>query len=286
MFEWVEIANIPPLMELNSRLRQTLERDPEKKRIQEFFLEQLPYSISSTAMAIVTLVETQTIAPRSIPDFPREPNGVGVILLPDHVKNLMGFSIDNYFDSARRVQNAVNTYISKVLRLSVPSSMADLVKDVENNRLILPDNIKTIITRYWQRDGLRIKEYRDLAQHFTVLSSDARLYRMPNGCDYIYIVLPNNPSEKNPTLLKYDNPKVDAFEYIFGSYMMLYEYVYVIALALLNHTTATERGEINILFKTPLAIGTRRPEGHPIPDLARMVFQINKHREDIAKKYS
>jgi len=109
---------------------------------------------------------------------------------------------------------------------------------------------------------------------------------MPNGCDYIYIVLPNNPSEKNPTLLKYDNPKVDAFEYIFGSYMMLYEYVYVIALALLNHTTATERGEINILFKTPLAIGTRRPEGHPIPDLARMVFQINKHREDIAKKYS
>jgi hypothetical protein len=144
---------IPPLIELVSRLRQTLKREPEKNRIQEFFLEQLTYSMASAAMALVTLVETQTIAPRSIPDFPREPNGVGVVLLPEHVKNLMGFSIDNYYDSARRVQNAVNTYINKVLRLSVPSSMASLVKDVENNRLVLPDNINTIIIRYWQKDG-------------------------------------------------------------------------------------------------------------------------------------
>lgn len=286
MFEWVEVANVPHVLVLNSRLRQTLEREPEKQRIQEYFLEQLPYSLSAAAMALVTLAKSQLDAPRCIPDFPRDSNGIGVVLLPDHVKNMMAYPIDNYFDSARRVQNAVNTYISKVLKLSVPSSMADLVRDAEQNKVILPDKIKAIVTKYWELDGLRIKQYRDLSQHFVVVSSDARLFRMPKGPDYIYIVLPNNPSEKNPALLRYDNPRVDAFNYIFGSYMMLYEYIYVITLALLGYTTGTDGGEISILFKSPLAIGARQPEGHPIPNLDNMVLQINKHREDIAKKYN
>jgi hypothetical protein len=286
MFEGVEMANIPHLVVLNSRLRQALGDEPERQRIQEFSLEQLPYSMSAAAMAFVSLVKSQMDAPNCIPDFPRETNGVGIVFLPEHVRNMMGHSIDNYFDAATRVQNAVNTYISKLLKLSVPSSMSDMIKKIENKKLILPDNINAIITRYWQSDGLKIRHYRDLAQHFAVVSSDARLIRMPTGLNYIYIVLPNNPSEKSPVQLKYENPRIDAFDYIFSSYMKLYEYIYVVTLALLSYTTATDHEEISILFKTPLSLGARPPEGHPIPDLAKMVSLTNKYKEDIAKKYS
>lgn len=285
MFEWVKMASIPHLEVLNSRLRQSLCDEPERQRIQEFSLEQLPYSMSAAAMALVNLAKSQIDAPNSFPDFPRETNGVGIVLLPEHVRNMMGHSIDNYFDAATRVQNSVTTYISKLLKLSVPSSMSDMIKKIENKKMILPDIINTIIMGYWQSDGLKIRQYRDLAQHFAVVSSDARLIRMPTGLNYIYIVLPNNPSEKSPINLKYETPRVDAFNYIFSSYMRLYEYIYVVTLALLRYTTATDHDETSILFKTPLSLGARPPDGHPIPDLANMVSQINRYKDDIAKKY-
>ena len=285
MFEWVEIANIPHLLVLNSRLRQGLSSDPEKQRIQEYFLEQLPYSMSAAAMSLVNLAKSQIDAPTCIPDFPRDAKGIGIVLLPEHVKNLMGHSIDNYFDSARRVQNAVTTYIGKVLRISVPASISDMVKDIKNGNLSLPENINNVILKYWEVDGSKIKQYRDLAQHFVVVSSDARLFQIPGGRDYISIVIPNNPQEKSPVRLSFENPKVDAFDYIFKSFMMLYEFVYLSTLILLSYTSATDHEEITILFKTPLSPGAKQPEGHPIPDIEKMTSQIKKYKEGIAKKY-
>ena len=286
MFEWVEIANIPHLQILNSRIRQALGDEPEKQRAQDFSLEQLQYSMSAASMALIDLVIYQVDAPNCIPDFPREENGIGKILLPEHIRNMMGHSIDNYFDAARRVQNSVNNYVSKVLKISVPLSMADMIKDINNNKLILPDNIKTIILKYWGKDGLKIKQYRDLSQHFVVVSSDARLFRLPGGTNYIYILLPNNPHEKSPVSLNYENPRVNAFEYIFSSFMKLFEYVYLITYILLSYTTATEHEEVSILFKSPLSVGARRPEGHQIPDLDKVVSLLKKYKEDIVKKYS
>lgn len=112
MFEWVKMANIPHLAILNSCLRQAIGDEPERQRIQEYSLEQLPYSMSSAAMALVSLVKSQMEVPNCIPHFPKETNGVGIVCLPEHVRNMMGHSIDNYFDAATRVQNAVTTYIS------------------------------------------------------------------------------------------------------------------------------------------------------------------------------
>jgi hypothetical protein len=286
MIEGFEIGQIPHVTILNSRIRQAIGDDPEKQRVQEYYLEQLPYSLVASATALLNLTKAQNETPKLIPAFPREGSAIGVILLPEQFRNLMGFAIDNYFDSARRAQNATGIYISKVLRISVPASMADLIKDIESGKVTLPDDIKMIVLKYWKIDGIKVKHYRDLAQHHVVVSSDARLTLLPDGRELIHMTLPNNPSEKNPARLKYDNPTVDAFRYIFNSYMRLYEYIYTITYILLSYTLTPEHEVLSIMFKSPVTLGSKRPEGHPLPDINKVVELIKKHQTDIRSNIS
>ena len=79
---------------------------------------------------------------------------------------------------------------------------------------------------YWEANGKKIKDYRDLSQHHAVISSDARVRVLPDEKTFYYLVLPNNPEEKNPAKLSYVNPRIDAFPFILESYTKLYLYVF------------------------------------------------------------
>ena len=286
MFKGFEIGQIPHLMILGSHIRQSIGDDPEKQRIQEHYLEQLPYSLVASATALLNIAGALSDAPKHIPPFPREGTSAGIVLLPEHIRNVMGFAIDSYFDAARRTQNATCIYISKVFKISIPSSMADTFKDIEKGKICLPDNIKDIIIGYWNKDGLKVKHYRDLVQHHVVVSSDARLVLLPGGGELLYLTLPNNPTEKNPAQLKYIEPTIDAFRYIFSSFMMLYEYVFYITYNLLNYLPVPDHETMSIMFKSPLTVGAKKPEGYPLPNVNNVIEQILKHQGAIKSRVS
>lgn len=258
------LGQIPHLITLASRIRQASGDDSETQLLQEFYLEQLQYTIYSSANAVINLARTIGEAKNYLPPIGSDgKKNVGTIILPEPIKNQLGFTIDHYFDASRRSLNAVNIYLSKTLRISVPSSFSDLIKKMNAGTIHLPERIFALTINYWNSDGKLIKAYRDLAQHFAVISSDARIFILPDGRMLYYLLLPNNPEEKNPTKLCYDNPRIDAFPFILESYGKLYEFILELTHVLLSYTYNEGTETIPVIFKSPLRIGGKQKvEGH------------------------
>ena len=264
----IPIGQIPHLITLNSRIREASGDNPETQRLQEFYLEQLQYCVYAAVDAILGLADRLVHTTDSVP----APDGAspdrGIILVPEPMKNMLSFAVDHYFDAARRALNAANVYISKTLRTSVPGSFSDLVKQIRKGSIQLPERIQALTTAYWETHGNKIKAYRDLSQHFAVISSDARVTILPDGKAVYYLVLPNNPEEKNPTKLSYVDPRIDAFPYIVNSYNKLDLYLFELTHILVSYTYSERPDTISILFKSPLNLGARhRVDGHLKPDI-------------------
>lgn len=269
------IGQIPHLITLASRIRQALSDGSETQRMQDFYLEQLQYTIYSAFNAVMNLASVIGGAKNYLPPVGSDEEKLtGTIILPDPIKNQLGFSVDHYFDASRRSLNAVNIYLSKTLRISVPSSFSDLIKNLRKGKLHLPERVCSLVINYWNADGKKIKAYRDLAQHFAVISSDARIFILPDGRMFYYLLLPNNPEEKNPTKLTYDDPRIDAFPFILESYVNLYEFVFELTHILLSYTYSRGTETVPVIFKSPLKLGAKRKiEGHLEPN----VENLNHH---------
>lgn len=280
------IGHIPHLIALASRIRQASGDDPETQRVQDFYLEQLPYSIYAASNAVMNLANAIGNAKEHLPPIGDDgEQGAGTILLPEPIKNQLSFSVDHYFDAARRVLNATNIYLSKTLRLSVPSSFSDLIKNMVKGKLQLPKRICSLTKTYWDTDGKKIKAYRDLAQHFAVISSDARIFKLPDGRMFFYLLLPNNPEEKNPIKLSYDNPRIDAFPFILESYVKLYRFIFELTHILTSYTYNEGTETIPILFKSPLKLGAKRTiEGHLEPNIDNLMRYLMAKQIEIKKK--
>jgi hypothetical protein len=200
----------------------------------------------------------------------------------------MGYAVDNYFDAARRTQNALNYYLSKVLKKSLPHSLNDLVKKIDKDKsnVILPDRISKFILGYWKADGQRVKLYRDLAQHHAVISSDARLIITPGDKQFIYLVLPNNPHVTKIPELKYGDPRVDAFPYVYNSFINLYKYVFGITHILLSYTETPSHHIMSQIFKQPLIMSPRIIIGHPMPSISKINETFENLTGSLYAKYN
>ena len=280
----ISIGQIPHLMTLSSRIREAAGDNPEFQRIQEFYLEQLQYCVYAAADAVLGLADKLIHSIDGVPAA--DGTGTGIILVPESIKNTISFVVDHYFDAARRALNAANVYISKTLRITVPVSFADLLKQIRKGRIQLPERIESLTVVYWESHGNKIKAYRDLSQHFAVISSDARVTILPDGKAVYYLVLPNNPEEKNPAKLSYVDPRIDAFPYIVNSYNKLYRYLFELTHVLLSYTYSEGPVTIPILFKSPLKIGSKHSEGHSKPnvdELKTYLIQSQLHIYDAMK---
>ncbi|MDD5008036.1 MAG: hypothetical protein PHU49_06710 [Syntrophorhabdaceae bacterium] len=258
----IPVGQIPHLITLSSRVREASGDNPEAQRLQEFYLEQLQYCVYAAVDAVLGLAD------RLVHSTDGASPGHGIILVPEPTRNTLGFAVDHYFDAARRALNAANVYISKTLRTSVPASFADLVKQIRKGGIQLPERIQSLTMAYWEAHGNKIKAYRDLSQHFAVISSDARVTIFPDGKAVYYLVLPNNPEEKNPTKLSYVDPRIDAFPYIVNSYNKMYRYLFELTHILMSYTYSESPDTVPILFKSPLNLGAKHPvDGHLKPDI-------------------
>jgi hypothetical protein len=130
-------------------------------------LEYLLYSLGAASHAVFALTRTQ----RDVVERKARAEQPGSINeLNEEERNLLGYQVDAFLDAARRAQNAVIPYLRrKFPALSLPKSLSQLAGNLKQNKISLPQELKEEILQYWKEHGQRLKDYRDLGQHYSIV---------------------------------------------------------------------------------------------------------------------
>lgn len=280
-----QISEIQHLGILQSRIHQAGVGGEDAIHAVEGFLEQLPYALSAAAHSALALASAEYAAIEAVRASRHwDGKSVSTYQLEDYEYHPAAFAVDRFLDAARRAQNAIWPYLSKVLRRSIPQSFADLFKRVRFRPDLLPGRINELICDYWTGSGQRLKEYRDLSQHHAVVSSDGRITLLPDGRVAIYLLLPNNPSEKEPGRLEYLDPRVDALPYVWKSYWDLYSFVFELIHLLLSYTTKPALEVMTLAFKGHIRMGGPRIDAHEPIDQDLLVREFLRRRARLLER--
>jgi hypothetical protein len=202
---------LPHLNVLQRQFLRGLDDDEERFRSTYFDLELLPYALGAAWHALSEFVRIQR---EILADFPPERlKGLAFVGLAPQRRDLLSHPFDNFIDATRRAQNAVIHYLSRGLRKSMPASMHKLVHAMQKEKITLPQLPQREILKYWEKHGQRLKEYRDLAQHHALVTSDARVVGSDDGRVGLYLLLPSNPEVKSAGKLSFGHPEVHASPY-------------------------------------------------------------------------
>jgi hypothetical protein len=229
---------------------------------------QVPFSLGGMTHAFFEFVRAQRdMIERSPPS-----EGTTLVLSPDQSAPL-AYALDAFLDHARRVSDAVLFLVSARHRISLPSSMPDVVARLRARSSLLP-NERALILAYWEQYGLRVKEYRDLAQHHALLTSDCRVFRSVNGEPSVYLAIPNNPSVKSVSKLSFENPTVHAFLFMRRVLYDTIEFVNRLSILLLDGNLPTNVASVGPNIRTWL--GGARQEGVRVATVEEMSAGIEK----------
>jgi len=265
----IEIASL-------RNLKGALSRPPEGQIPDaglEYQLEQLPYSLDSALMAAIMLCETAQEVVARIQNDPRYRNSVAVSLQDDRLR--LGFFVDSYLGAARRAQNGCTHFLSRVYGQGQPSSLADVVSKIGKGSSPLSSEARAVLGSYWSRSGQKLKAYRDLSEHFSVVASDVRVASAEVGVSLLYLTLPNNPEAKTIRNLNYAEPTVHALEYVQTSLIALVAFVRDLSEVMLREIGSPTK----LLMMFPFRDGRMKAQGMaPIAssDLRARVFAAAK----------
>lgn len=139
------------------------------------------------------------------------------LVLPPEVADPLSFAFDGLLFCLRRSFDSLLPYLSRCPRtLSLPSSMSDLAKDIDNGSYqSLDARVKRDISEFWRETGQTVKGYRDQASHKAVVLSNAVAFRA-NGRAGLRLLLPDDAMEKRPSMIGY-RPGVPAMHYAVGA---------------------------------------------------------------------
>src|SRR6266550_2894726 len=193
-------------------------------------LELLPYTLGLCWYAVTELARTQDELSKGFSE--EEFKESDIHGLGNEARDRMTYAIDAFLDAARRSQNAVIYYLRRDLGMQLPLSMNKLVKGIKARSIQLPEGLQAGILRYWDEHGLRLKQYRDLAQHHALVTSDARLFQGSSGERAMYFALPNNPEVASPARLRFGTPPVQAFPYVANQFLHLVSHIHWITAAM------------------------------------------------------
>lgn len=242
---------LPNLGLLRFQLESAIPKDQFREAY--FYLELLPYSLGATYQAFIDYVQAERDLLTSTLANNEDKNIIHAIGAAGRDK--LSYRIDTFLEAARRTQNAVIPYISKALLVSLPSSLNDLIKRVENKKVKLPSKLALDLVGYWNNQGRKLKDYRDLSQHHALVASEVRIFNSSEGKPAIYITLPNNPEDKNPAKLVFDNPPIQAFFYMKEQLHWLIRFCHEITTALTKPPGKIRAVSESIVSRNPLQLG-------------------------------
>ena len=256
---------LPHLKVLQHQLLSGLEEDDEKFRSTYFDLELLPYALGCTWHALSELARIQNAIISKYP--PERITGVVFYGLPNEDRDLLSYMVDNFLDASRRAQNSVLHYLSRSLSISLPSSMSDLVKKMEAGKIKLPELPHAETLTYWSKYGRQLKDYRDLAQHHALATSDARLI-LSDGRVGVYLLLPSNPEVKSAGRLIFGNPEVHAFPFALAQFKALVFYLGWLTRGLVSSCAEDRKQAVFHVFRDMASLGPGVTYGAYIPPSA------------------
>lgn len=227
----------------NSMSEEEWKKANDTMRSRVMLLEQLPYFLDSSCFFISQIIKLQLSLVETKINLLSNPNVHN--LTPDE-RDPIAFMTDSFFNSARRVQDAIIPYVSRSFSLSLPNSMNELIKKLKEEKISLHHPIKEQLMIYWDSSGKKLKAYRDLGQHHALISSEGWVAKTPDGKAIIHLSLPNNPEEKNILRLKYDNPVILALPYLVLEFQNLMGLVFKVTDLLLP--TEINRNKKNVTF--------------------------------------
>lgn len=120
----------------------------------------------------------------------------------------------------------------------------------------------------WTESGERLKDYRDLAEHRVVVSSDVRLYKKEDEKVALFLALPNNPDAASPGEVSFA-PPVFAWPYCWEAYVHLVLVVKSVCSEVLKQLDSGTRRAISMGLKGGVQIGGAVGYFPPGPDGVR-----------------
>lgn len=253
--------SLPTLLQyLRSEIRTALfgegTVDANDHRVLELELEQLPYNLMSARRSLIRLEELiQKIVeepPESIPNVPDGLHQFAIILQQDFLS--IAWTVDQFLDSSRRAQNALTRFVARAYRVSIPLSMNEYVGRAERYRSKVPGAVSALLRNYWAHDGLILKQYRDLAQHHMVVSSNMAVLRRPTEPRF-QLLLPSNPEEASLRDLKYDAPRVHALVYCRSAFLALVDVSYKLTYLIFRHLGISKDASWSLIRPLPVSLG-------------------------------
>ncbi|HME69355.1 MAG TPA: hypothetical protein VKM54_05745, partial [Myxococcota bacterium] len=190
-----------------------------------------------------------------------------ILIHTSEERDPLAWAVDAYFTAARRAQNAVIPYLSIGLKKSIPSSLAKVAGKIAKGETVTDPELDQLVVEYWQASGSRVKDYRNLAEHHAIISSDVRIVPSVTGEPLLVLFLPNNPESKNARDLRFSDPMVHAVPFVIATFVDLLAFVSRVCDAMIAKLGGTTRRwrVMSWNFRGGLSIGTGAVlYGHPV----------------------
>lgn len=226
-------------------------------------LEFLPYTLQYLAFSFFQFFRTQRLL---IARLQRDGWLKQNVILGPPDRDLASFQIDSFLETGRRVQNAAVSYLAAKFKRSFPQSYHDLMIMNKKRPLQLPAPVLQELEGYWRCFGERLRQYRDLSQHYAIVSSDCVCFPASNGQIAVSIWLPNNPEVRKPSLLNWGDPKVHAYDFLEQHFLALVTFVNQLLIALISSDEWQDARVMESLIRYPMTLGASTTVGKPVPD--------------------
>jgi len=211
--------------------------DVRRQRVLHLQLEQFSYNLRGAYHAVLSLEAHTREMLDAVPKPTVEELSSRILIrqLPEEQTLQASWAVDRLLDSLRKGQNSLTPYLSHIFKRSLPSSFSVLAKRCANHTAQLPAEIERQIVDYWAESGNRVKEYRDFAQHYAVVASDARVGFLPDGSSGLFLVMVSNPNQKSLRHMVFNAPYVPALGYCRDAFLIFYSFSYSLFYLLLRY---------------------------------------------------
>jgi len=108
---------------------------------------------------------------------------------------------------------------------TLPNSLHDLIKK-STHYSWLDNRVLRVLIDYWEQAGKRLRDYRDVDQHFHILTQHSFLDLTVEP--RVRVILPDNPESKSPRIFTFAKG-IDALEYCPAEFRRLHETVETVA---------------------------------------------------------
>ena len=237
-------------------------------------LELLPYAVSEMWHAFTSFIgATHRIAAKLDEEIPILPE---CLVLADADRDELAYAIDAFMHAGQRAQNAVLPYLASALRQSLPASLSDIFTTHGHTDLRtypVLDIFAPMLESYWQADGQRLRAYRVVMEHRTLVAREALLARSDAGTVVLHLLLPSNPEAGSSTALIYGHPPVHAFLYMEHAFIALVRFAESMTRPLLPIPLSPKA---HIMVANRMAPIRTRNVFHPIPSIEDMSARVKQ----------